>query len=536
MPDEQSAVLAGNLAALASSNPSLAALIAKSVPSAAFLFRRARDGSMVPSVRTRSGEIRLHSLIDPRKEAQRLLQSIGAPGYLACFGMGGGFSAEAFLRQRQAAGLLIIEKDASILRALLGNLDLSTVLKDQRTQLTVGTGEIRSIVRSRYLPAVCGDFSSLPLRPWFEAEEDFFGRAAHELSRAADEARADYAVQARFGKRWFANTILNLPAAQTASLARVHGQLAHVTAAGPSLEDDLEELAERDDGGIIVATDTSLPALQRFGVTPDVVVSIDCQLYTYHHFLMSGSPKVIQFFDLASPPFLVRRAETRARFFTSAHPLSRYAAARWRRFPVVDTTGGNVTHAAVSLARALGVSSVRVHGADFSYPGAKPYARGTYLYDFFQEHQQRCLPLESSLVTLVLGSAGLTRVPADSGVRFSTLTLLDYQERLKNLIEDISGSEADPIEESPAQISWQEFLAGYAESIRALPLPSSPLGGYFSGLPGEQRGLWATLLPITARILREAGGKADRAESLDAARLWALERVDRMLTDWPQEP
>lgn len=535
MSDEQAAVLAGNLSALSLSNPSLVALVAQSAPSPSFSFRRARDGSLIPCLKGGEGELSLHSLVDPRREASRLLQSIGAPGYLVCFGLGAGFHADAFLRQGQATYLLIVEKDASVLRAILGNLDLSAVLQDRRTRLTVGENEIRDIVRSTYLPAICGDLFSLPLRQWCDAERDFFRRAARELSRAAEEVRADYAVQARFGKRWFSNTLLNLPSAQAAPAFRISGGLAHVTAAGPSLEDDLPSLAARDKTSIIVATDTSLPALLRFGVQPDIVVSIDCQVYSYQHFLTSDSFEAVQFFDLASPPFLVRRAGTRARFFTSAHPFSQLAAARWRRFPGVDTTGGNVTHAAVSLARALGISVVRVHGADFSYPRGKPYARGTYLYDYFQGLQQRWTPLETSLSTHVLGSSGLTRERAGSEISFSTATLLDYKERLRILLEAFSGSTFGPVEDFPARAPWQVFLREYSESIRSLPQPRSPLGDYFTGLAAEQKGLWATVLPVAARVFRDADGGADRAASLELSRQWVLERVGRMLAARPQE-
>ena len=530
-PDE-AGILAANLAALSESNSALADRIQQSAPSPALAFRTARNGAAVPVLRGGAGELPFHSMVDPGREAERLLEAHGDSGYLVCLGLGGGFLATAFLRRPQASGLLIIEKDAPTLRTLLSNLPLSALLTDGRVRLTAGVEEIRDIVCSTYLPALSGDLLSLPVRSWCEAERKFFDRAARELRSVLEEIRGDYAAQASFGKRWFSNMIQNLPAAEAAPSARMRGPMArsHVTAAGPSLEDHLRELADLRDGSIIFATDTSLPALLSSGLVPPVVVSLDCQVYSYHHFLAGVPSQTEVFFDLASPPFLVRRVGARGRFFTSAHPLARFIWAAWRRFPTVDTTGGNVTHAAVSLARALGIRDVRVHGADFSYPRAKPYARGTYLYDYFQGRQQRCAPLESSLCTFVLRSAGLTIERSDHGLFYTTAMLRDYKTRLENLMRAQAGSTELFVGESPARCTWREFLGGYAEQIRALPHASAPLGGYFNDLRLEQKALWATLLPITARVLKDTRGAAAREVCLEQSRHWALDRVDRMLS------
>lgn len=220
--------------------------------------------------------------------------------------------------------------------------------------MIAGLGEIRSTVASTFLPAVAQDLRSLPLRAWCDREPEFFSRAVAELLAAVEEVRSDFSVQAHFGKRWFVNMILNLASAEKASTPLPSGDEAHVTAAGPSLEARLPSLGGRRQGSILIATDTSLPALLRSGVHPDAVVSMDCQQHSCHHFLAGMPADTCFFFDLASPPFLARRAARRGRFFASGHPFARLAAARCRPFPRIDTSGGNVTHAAVSLAAALG--------------------------------------------------------------------------------------------------------------------------------------------------------------------------------------
>ena len=533
MQTEDAGFLQENLAALATSDPELATRIGESAPNPSLMFRQAKTGAVVPVLRT--GGVPFHSLVDPTKEAERVVQSLAGNDYLVCLGLGGGYLAHAFLARLDASGVLIVEKDVSTLRALLGNIPLSGLLSETRARVTVGAEQIRAIIRSSYLPAICGNLVSLPTRPWCNAEKEFFDRAARELREAAEEARADYAVQARFGKRWFTNTILNLPAAELAPGPRMPGSLAHITAAGPSLEASLFEIAQRDNASIVIATDTSLPALLRNGVRPEAVVSLDCQLASYHHFMAGISQGASVYYDLASPPFLVRRTGPQSRFFTSTHPLSRFISARWRRFPIVDSTGGNVTYAAVSLASALGVQTVKIHGADFGYPDGKPYARGTYLYDYFQSRQQRCVPVESSLSSFVLSSPGLAKARHGDRLFYSTPVLRDYKARMDGLLAAIASNPVVTVfEPAPAQCPWREFLRGYVEALRHLPSPSPPLGSYFASLPQEQKELWFTVLPIAATVLRET--HESRPVCLEHAREWAVDRITRTLSRDSHEP
>ena len=474
-------------------------------------------------------------MIDPVREARRLVDSLGKIGYLVCLGLGGGYAVEAFLRKEHASGLLVIEKDHSTLRSFLENIDLASVLSDMRVAVSVGLQAIKGMLQSTYMPAVSGDLASLAVRPWCALEKDFFDAAAAELQKGAEEARADYSVQAAFGKRWFANMLANLPALEKVPERQFPvnwppDTLAHVTAAGPSLDLSLPALSARADAGIIIASDTSLPALFRTGIQPDIVMSLDCQVYSYHHF-MAGAPRhAALFFDLASPAFLARRGGMQTRFFASAHPFARFIASTWRAFPFVDTTGGNVTHAAVSLAKLLGMS-VRLHGADFSYPGAKPYARGTYFYDRFMSQEWRCAPLQSSLASFVFRSPGLTAVSGSTlGITYTTPVLQAYKTRLESLIANPSDpARRDPLVVPLARCSWKSFLGGYREAVRALPSLSEPLGGCLAALNPAQRGLWTTLLPISARFLRETGGVESRAACLEMSRSWALNRAERTL-------
>jgi hypothetical protein len=435
---------------------------------------------------------------------------------------------------------------------LFQGASLSAVLKDRRVTLIAGAHAIRASILSTWQPALMGDLHAVPLRPWCERERAFFEAARVEVERAVDAVRDDFSVQAHFGKRWFSNIILNMAAAERSVAPPAVSKAAHVTAAGPSLDNQLEKLRAARAGGTLIASDTSLPALLRAGIRPDSVLSIDCQNHSYNHFLQGIPAETSLVLDLASPPFLALTAP-HVSFVAGGHPFVRFLDSHWKRFQSIDTSGGNVTHAAVSLASLLGAATITLYGADFSYPAGKPYCRGTYLYDLFDARQGRCAPTESRMYSFLFRTPDVSRERTREGLRYATPVLLGYRERLRELMR-ASPSEVIPMEgaglslsveketrpardvRTPSEpqvsvrhVGWRDFLGEYAGEIEALGELSSNAGPSFTALPSARKKLWATLFPIAAQVVRESSKGISGEHSVNEARRWALARLRRVL-------
>jgi hypothetical protein len=545
-------VLETNLAALALRNASLAASIRSSPPNPSLVFVEARNGALIPAVRHPGGQAPLHSLYDPKGESRKLIAGMRNAGCIVLLGMGAGYAVAASLEAGGESSILVIEKDPSTLRALMEHLPIAALLEDPRVTVAAGLDGIRPALHFSWQPALMGGLVTAPLRPWCEREQPFFAAATEELRSIVEEVRSDYSVQAHFGKRWFSNMLLNMERAQSNVPDLSVVTKAHVVAAGPSLENQLALLAfPADDAGFLLATDTSLPALRRAGIQPGGVLSIDCQNHSYHHFLQGMPEKTALFLDLASPPLLAR-ASARLTFTASSHPFAVYLDARWKRFPKIDTSGGNVTHAAVSLACCLGAQTITLYGADFSYPGGKPYARGTYLFDFFDSSQTRLFPSESRFFSFIYRSADTKKEPVGNGFRYTTDVMLAYRERLLRFFRIIpaevtamrgGGLSLDHPKQNPSpphvednawrqsrpQCGWRRFLEDYAADLASLPGLSTPTGNSFRALGRSEHDLWGTLLPVAARVIMESAGVAPGAAALDAARRWTLSRIARVL-------
>jgi hypothetical protein len=566
MPRDTGPFLAANLAALSARDPALAASVRASSPDPALSVLTAKDGSPVPAVHDGERPLPLHSLYDPVRESRRLFDATPPgtdrdsarprAGCIVFFGLGAGYQVSAALEDPSVCAVIVVERSVATIRALFQKLPLSPILGDPRVRLVAGAGGVKEAVLATWQPALVGALRTVPLVPWCGLDRDLYASLSRETESAIEAARADYGVQAHFGTRWFSNMLKNMPAAERQGREVPRRSRASVTAAGPSLEAQLGAVRGARRGGILLATDTSLPALLASGISPDAVLSIDCQNYGYHHFLGGLPPETTLFLDLASPPLLARRAP-RTWFVASGHPFASWLRARWMEIPRIDMSGGNVTHAAVSLARGLGARHITLYGADYSYPRGAAYCRGTYLHHYFQARQDRVSPVESRFFSFLFRDPRTTGENTETGRRYTTPLLTGYRDRL---IEQLDRLDADciaapgdglpvlqqrtsrpssaPLHWFPPRCGWKDVLEALADELDGLP--SLGVGGRWAALSSmtpPQRDLWSVLLPIAARTASATGGRVQTpgdapavATALEEARAWAVGRVRRALS------
>jgi hypothetical protein len=531
-----------------------------------YTFLESRTGRVVPAILEADGSARaLHSTVDPEKEAQRLAATLneGEPGFVVFLGLGAAYAAEAVLSAGSAAHVLAIDFDISGIAELLSSREYSA-LGDPRFTLLVDpdSGLIQKTILGLYNPALCGCFRTLPLRARVERDKQNFTTAGEAVQGAIEKVSADYSVQAHFGMRWFSNIIRNMGRAQFRNpgppqINAASTRHTAICAAGPSLDDQIPLLLERRESLFVIAADTSLPALLAGGVKPDAVVSIDCQHISYYHFIGADCADIPLFLDIASPPMLSGFSRSPF-FFCGGHPLASYISKKWKPLPVLDTSGGNVAYACLSLAQQLRARRITVYGADFSYPLGRTYARGTYIYPFFERKQDRLSPLEAGLSSFLYRSPFLPpeneAPPGRVSPCYETASLRFYR---KSFEEKASGMEAEVFAESglgiPLEIRGKaggpfvsdrqaadftpvnaaadsgEFLDRYGKAVKALPI-----FGHNMNLNSDERQVFTTLLPLIAAVKRRCPELSTR-ELVESVKYYCVDKIERAL-QMPRNP
>jgi len=513
-----------------------------------YTFLKSRNGETVPAIIHQDGNaLPLHSMIDPIREAQRLVSTTGKTDFVIFLGLGGGFAALAALELTNS-NIVVIDFGKDGIAELFANRDYSKLLNNDRVSILIDLSEeeIKSFIMENFIPALCGGIKTFPLRTRVEHDKLKFEKAAAAIQQAIEAVSGDYSVQSHFGLRWFSNIIRNIKNAQTENFFADRKenpiQKAAIVAAGPSLDTQLSSLAEfKSRNGFIICADTALGVLLHNNIVVDAVISIDCQHISYYHF-MGVNPygkKIPLILDIASPPLLCGLSSFAPVFFSGGHPLTRYLSAHWRYFPQLDTSGGNVTYAALSLAEILGAKHITLFGADFSYIRSQTYARGTYIYPYFNRKQTRLSPTEAQLSAFLYRSPFL---PSEDGQKkdyYETASLRFYRKKLEEKaaamnveIKSEPGFGA-PIKlsytrknaevqnpaykENKSTISGTSFLEQYRKDIAALP-PGK--------LNEKERQILTTILPAAAALKHR--GIANNNELIEATKHYCIKQIDKV--------
>jgi len=541
-----------NILALSKRNPALASrLLQADTQRSLYTILESRNGDKIPAWLDPTGAPHpLHSIMNPGKEAKRLIDTVESENFLILLGLGGGYYAEAALERDDIGMVLVIEYGLSGLAELFCKIDYTRFFEDARFRLfaDVSDRELEEHILELYQPVLYGGIRVIPMRSRTEQDSKPFIMAGNAIQAAIDRISADYSVQAHFGKRWFSNIIRNLKTAEPIEENVPQISRAAVTAAGPSLSMQIPELRKKRKELFLIATDTSLPCLLHEEMVPDAVISIDCQHISHYHF-MDGLPEsVTLFLDIASPPLLSGLSK-KLQFFSTGHPLTRYVSRIWKTMPLLDVSGGNVTYAAISLAEQLGATKIELYGADFSYPGGAAYARGAYIHSFFGKTQNRFAPLEAQ------SSAFLYRTPlskisrSENSWYYETGTLKFYREKLEEKSKKID-AEIIPVAGLGAPINIRQrthkekhqkefsggkatmkaegFLEHYRNAITRLPKPGKNTAEYLASLQEKERDLFTTLLPAAASLEQRKSGR-NFAELFETAKAYSLSQIKALL-------
>lgn len=540
---------------LSSRNSKLAISLGNVKSSEKVSFKKSKKGPIVPFIKTGIQDRPLHSTIDPVREGLRYYSNSKANGYIIFMGFGAAYHIKPFLEQSDISEILIIDKDISLFKAVLSNIDLSHFILNSRVKFLIDPDSsiVKEYLLSNYLPAVSGNLHILNLRSRFTIEEKYFTAILNGIESLLESLSDDFSVQSHFGKRWFINTLSNLKKAQAVKNILPHVKKALITGAGPSLEYQLPSLLENRKSSYLIATDTSLPFLIKNDIKPDLVISIDCQHITFHHFF-AGFPKDTPLvLDLASPSWLTRQSDNIV-FFTSGHPFSKFVSTSWRSFPYIDTSGGNVSHAAISLADKLGAKEILLYGVDFSYPQGKSYARGTYLYPYFMSTSNRLETSENSFVSFIFYNKKTVTKQKPHGISYTTTPMISYKHRLEkasinlnaNIIqveglgEHIQLPERNNTYQGRSNVTqffsagscsnnWIDFIQDYSDSIKNLPKPGISLSEYYSRLNPSQKNLCTTLFPAAAALRRSGRSEVNGAMILNDAIKWTIDLIKSYL-------
>ena len=452
----------------------------------------AKDASLIPLFK--SGKP-MHSRYRPTAE---VLPCQDISGCLIVAGIGAGFHIKNTLLQNEHISLLVaVEADKESLE-FCQHFEAVREASSMPAVVLCDAASIEETLKAHYIPAIHKNIALLFQRAWESENPDTAQAVSNAVKRAIDQIAADFSVQSHFGKLWHKNILLNLSYICKLCSTQEDAALAHcptrfpvektaaIIAAGPSLDGCIEQIRAGSEKGelFVVAADTAFGTLQKSGITPDAVVSIDAQHVSSRHFLCTpSSSKTMFVFDLCTPPALAPYVASKGNavlFVRTGHPLSALAA-KALTIPLLDSGSGTVTIAAADWAKSVGFRSLKFFGADFAYLNGKPYAKGTYLDAEFYTKTNRTRTAETSFCALMFRCELKEALGKSNAVTTEILegygtSLLEWVRRNGFCKQDglfVKGDDA-PLTTTLAQsasgssLSFQQFTQNVLHEIEAL--------------------------------------------------------------------
>lgn len=434
----------------------------------------AKDSNRIPVCQNATGqEVTLHSKYNPVREAEGFAANADETSlFFVILGLAGGYHIQKLLEKKLKAHILVVEISQKAIEFLSEIPCVKTLAADKRVTLT-SLENLEENILTKYKPAVHGNLTIISLRQWeniFQTEAEL---ARGKIQQAVKLLASDYSVQSHFGKIWQKNILTNLSIAEkTLNFEDVRktirpvarNKTAVIIAAGPSLNEKIRILRDKRDKYFIIATDTAFSALAKQKIECDAVVSIDGQMVSHQHFMEKLGSNILCVFDLCANSASVRKTVEKSGNVLMAetgHPLAQYASyfSGAQNFLHLEAGSGTVTIAAASLAKSLGFEKIEFFGADFSYIGGLPYARGTYLESQFHSTSTKLSPAEKSYTALMYR----TEVIKLSDDRITTEILAAYKNSLDDFLE--KKQKTPETGNNPGRFILKDFKCKYCKDL-----------------------------------------------------------------------
>lgn len=339
------------------------------------------------------GRTRIHSAYDPLKEAKKSIEgfSPGRASVIIVCGLGLGYHLTEIRRKHPALQIIALEKDPEVIEiARKCNPD---ALKD--VLLVASSADIPDALEFIDMASFRGAVA-FRHRPSYLLFKDFYDALERDVHQYFSSRLSDMLTRFEFAERWAENILSNAHHLFTAIpvkslFGKFRGIPGIIVSAGPSLRKNAAFLKEAREKALIVCVDTALKILEKHGISPHIVMTLDAQRHSVRHFLGVRAYESVLLADLVSCPAVLRdwkgikMLSTTSKFINTSDgrvirettPLVDWLE-KWVESPGDIQSGGSVATSAFDLLLNLGCAPIVLIGQDLAYTGREIHCSGSH--------------------------------------------------------------------------------------------------------------------------------------------------------------
>lgn len=344
----------------------------------------ARNGELVLYIRKDLTEYRMNSSYRPAEEASRWAEQYefrNLHTVVTMYGLGNGIFARALLdRMGDTDMILLYEPCRECFEHVLENYDLTDILKRNNVMLIVeGINDLDSHFMLYSVMNIANLRSQIRcVHPNYDKIfPESCIRFYKEIKSSINSERINLNTAIYFGEKVIENTVRNLcflkESLSFQGLRKVMPleMPAIIVAAGPSVQENIQELKRAKGRAIIFAVDRVLEYLLDSGVTPDFVVTLDPKK-KLEHFSLRENIDIPLFCYLEANPEILHHHKGKKIICSS----SRYIEGLYQQSgssQVRIGTAGSVAVATYKICVALGFQRIILVGQDLAYSNGRSH-------------------------------------------------------------------------------------------------------------------------------------------------------------------
>lgn len=346
-----------------------------------------RDGNTIAIITKKGKEYRLNSAFRPLEEAERWVQQYkfnNMNNNVTMYGLGNGYFAKAILEQLPENDYLFLyEPCAELFMHVLEHYDLESVLMDKRVIIGVegiNAFDFHKALVDKYQITNLSN-SIIAIHPVYDKLfPESLSSFKEEIRTSAMTARIYYNTLLLQARKSFVNIFKNIPKIKD-SIAVT--QLKEVwkpevpvilVAAGPSVEDSIEQIRSVKEKAVIVAVDRILDYLLNKDIKPDFVVTLDPRK-NVNNFTKRESVDIPLFCVMQAQPLIMDKQKGKKIIcWSERYMLDKYEKVLGKA-PQVSISGSVATFA-MTILQYLGTKTICVVGQDLAYSGEVTHAGG----------------------------------------------------------------------------------------------------------------------------------------------------------------
>lgn len=329
----------------------------------------------------------LHSSVDPVKEVRRLVNTLEVQvgDLLVVYGLGLGYLVEALLEQLdERIALFVIEPDQEVFQLAMKSCNLCNILASKRVFIHIGDSLV-DLHNNFFTVYDATRFHSIVITGLSGHQtvyNDFYSKAMTSIKQVVDSTVMELETIAKIGPEIVSSTILNFVEYCThpgvdSLFNKFKGVPAIIVAAGPSLNQNIELLHEVKGKAVIIAVGTAARPLQKHGIIPDFIVSIDPMSFNYDHFREYDSQDVALLTDIQSHPKILQTFQGPIFVATNQSFIHNWLEGTVETKGDLET-GGTAAHSAMTAAYKMGANPIVFIGQDLAFANdGRTHATGT---------------------------------------------------------------------------------------------------------------------------------------------------------------